>query len=169
MAKVIGVLTAGGDCPGLNAVIRGVATRATEVHDAEVLGIRNGWEGLMEGRTMPLDRDAVRGILTRGGTILGTSRMDPYVHGDGYESIRPTVEELELSAVVVVGGDGLWNCHVHTNEIGASIEVALDLGGRPKTIRVTDLFEEVDEEHADKLSDFVVESIRKKVREKRRR
>jgi 6-phosphofructokinase 1 len=70
--SVIGVLTAGGDCPGLNAVIRGVVARADE-HDSEVLGIRNGWEGLMSGLTVSLDRDSVRGILTRGGTILGTS------------------------------------------------------------------------------------------------
>ena len=106
MAKVIGVLTAGGDCPGLNAVIRGVATRATEVHDAEVLGIRNGWEGLMEGRTMPLDRDAVRGILTRGGTILGTSRMDPYVHGDGLASCQRTIQRTGIDTLIVSGGDG---------------------------------------------------------------
>ena len=85
---MIGVLTAGGDCPGLNAVIRAVVTRASATHDAEVVGILNGWEGLMEGDTLPLDRDAVRGILTRGGTILGTSRMDPYVHGDGYTECR---------------------------------------------------------------------------------
>ena len=82
----IGVLTAGGDCPGLNAVIRGVTARALNEADTEVVGIKNGWEGLMEGETVPLDRDAVRGILFRGGTILGTSRMDPFVHGDGYKS-----------------------------------------------------------------------------------
>jgi len=92
MSAVIGVLTAGGDCPGLNAAIRAVVTRATERHEAEVVGILNGWEGLMQGRTRPLDRDSVRGILARGGTILGTSRMDPYVHGDGYDSIRMTIE-----------------------------------------------------------------------------
>ena len=78
----IGILTAGGDCPGLNAVIRGAVSRAEE-QDVEIVGIRDGWEGLMHDRTMPLDRTSVRGILGRGGTILGTSRMDPYVHGDG--------------------------------------------------------------------------------------
>ena len=85
--SVIGVLTAGGDCPGLNAVIRGVAGRAHARGDSEVVGILNGWEGLMDGRTMPLTRDDVRGILGRGGTMLGTSRKDPFVHGDGYESV----------------------------------------------------------------------------------
>jgi 6-phosphofructokinase 1 len=68
----IGILTAGGDCPGLNAVIRGVVARARQ-HGADVVGILEGWDGLMEGRFRPLDRDAVRGILQRGGTILGTS------------------------------------------------------------------------------------------------
>lgn len=105
MSGRIGVLTAGGDCPGLNAVIRAVTVQA-RARGREVVGIRNGWEGLMNGDTIPLDRDHVRGILTLGGTMLGTSRADPYVHGDGYESIRPTVEALELGSVVVIGGDG---------------------------------------------------------------
>ena len=83
----IGLLTAGGDCPGLNAVIRGVVARARQ-HGADVVGILEGWDGLMEGRFRPLDRDAVRGILQRGGTILGTSRRDPYVHGDGAASVQ---------------------------------------------------------------------------------
>ncbi len=104
--SVIGLLTAGGDCPGLNAVIRGVVTRAVETHDAEVVGILNGWEGLMEGRVRSLDRDDVRGILQRGGTILGTSRKDPYVHGDGYASVAKTVKSTGLDCVVVIGGDG---------------------------------------------------------------
>lgn len=103
---VIGILTAGGDCPGLNAVVRGVVARATERHDVEVVGILDGWEGLLEGRTRPLDRAAVRGILQRGGTILGTSRRDPYVHGDGYAGVRGTLEANGIEALVVVGGDG---------------------------------------------------------------
>ncbi len=106
MSDVIGVLTAGGDCPGLNAVIRAVVTRATERHGVEVVGVLNGWEGLMQGRTRSLDRDSVRGILARGGTILGTSRMDPYVHGDGYESVRTTIERNGIDSIVVIGGDG---------------------------------------------------------------
>ena len=76
MTNVIGVLTAGGDCPGLNAVIRAVVARATERHDAEVVGILNGWEGLMQGRTRSLDRDSVRGILARGGTIEFRKRFN---------------------------------------------------------------------------------------------
>jgi phosphofructokinase-like protein len=103
---VIGVLTAGGDCPGLNAVIRGVTARALHRGDSEVVGILHGWEGLMEGETRPLDRNAVRGILGRGGTILGTSRKDPYVHGDGYASVSHTIKANDLDVVVVIADEG---------------------------------------------------------------
>jgi len=125
---VIGVLTAGGDCPGLNAVIRGVTARALNRGDSEVVGILNGWEGLMEGRTVPLDRDAVRGILGRGGTILGTSRKDPYVHGDGYESVSRTVQANGLDVVVVIGGDGTLRTALRLADEG------LPVVGVPKTI-----------------------------------
>jgi 6-phosphofructokinase 1 len=128
MSSVIGILTAGGDCPGLNAVIRAVVTRATERHDAEVVGILNGWEGLMQGRTRSLDRDSVRGILARGGTILGTSRMDPYVHGDGYESVRKTIERNGIDVLVVIGGDGTLLTALKLSEDG------LQVVGVPKTI-----------------------------------
>ena len=121
MSKVLGVLTAGGDCPGLNAVIRAVVSRATEHHDAEVVGILNGWEGLMEDRTRSLDRDDVRGILQRGGTILGTSRMDPYVHGDGYESVRETVEEMGIDSLVVIGGDGTLRTALKLSDDGLPV------------------------------------------------
>ena len=128
MSKVLGVLTAGGDCPGLNAVIRAVVSRATEHHDAEVVGILNGWEGLMEDRTRSLDRDDVRGILQRGGTILGTSRMDPYVHGEGYESVRETIEDMGIDALVVIGGDGTLRTALKLADEG------LPVVGVPKTI-----------------------------------
>lgn len=124
---VIGVLTAGGDCPGLNAVIRGVVSRAIEV-DAEVVGIRDGWEGLMHDRTMPLDRESVRGILARGGTILGTSRMDPYVHGDGLASCNPTLRRNGIDKLIVVGGDGTLRSAMRLADEGLSII------GVPKTI-----------------------------------
>jgi phosphofructokinase-like protein len=125
---VIGVLTAGGDCPGLNAVIRGVTARALDRGDSEVVGILHGWEGLMDGQTVPLDRNAVRGILGRGGTILGTSRKDPYVHGDGYESVHRTVRANGLDVVVVVGGDGTLKTALRLAEEG------LPVVGVPKTI-----------------------------------
>lgn len=123
----IGVLTAGGDCPGLNAAIRGVVTRATAA-GRDVIGIDEGWEGLMGGTTRPLTRDDVRGILGRGGTILGTSRRDPYVHGEGYDSIRGTVEALDLDCVVVIGGDGSLRTAA---QLGAD---GLPVIGIPKTI-----------------------------------
>ena len=126
--SVIGVLTAGGDCPGLNAVIRGVTVRATERHGAEVVGLLNGWEGLMHGETRRLDRDAVRGILTRGGTILGTSRMDPYVHGKGYESCARTIQRNGIEMLIVVGGDGTLRSALRLVEEGVPIV------GVPKTI-----------------------------------
>ncbi len=125
---VIGVLTAGGDCPGLNAVVRAVVSRATVTHGMEVVGIRNGWDGLMESRTQPLDRDDVRGILQRGGTILGTSRRDPYVHGDGYASIRRTVEAHGIDAMIVIGGDGTLRTALSLHQEG------LPVVGVPKTI-----------------------------------
>lgn len=125
--SVIGVLTAGGDCPGLNAVIRGVVARAEE-HDSEVLGIRNGWEGLMNGLTVSLDRDAVRGILTRGGTILGTSRMDPYVHGDGYAPCERTIKANGIDSLIVIGGDGTLRSALKLSEEGLAVV------GVPKTI-----------------------------------
>ena len=79
---------------------------STHVTVIETVGIRNGWQGLLADDVVPLDRNAVRGIVSRGGTILGTSRFDPYVHGDGLASIRPVVERHGIDAVVVIGGDG---------------------------------------------------------------
>lgn len=101
----IGVLTAGGDCPGLNAAIRGVVARAVDA-GADVFGIESGWDGLMDGEVRPLTRDDVRGILSMGGTILGTSRTDPYLQGEGYASIAPAIEHWNLETLVVIGGDG---------------------------------------------------------------
>jgi 6-phosphofructokinase 1 len=126
--KVIGVLTAGGDCPGLNAVIRGVVARAIDRHDAEVVGILNGWEGLIEGRTRRLRRDDVRGILVRGGTILGTSRRDPYVHGDGFASVSETLRANDIATLVVIGGDGTLRTALRLADEG------VDVIGIPKTI-----------------------------------
>ena len=122
------VNTGGGDAPGLNAVIRAVVGRATVTHGVEVVGIRNGWDGLMEGHVQALERDDVRGILERGGTILGTSRRDPYVHGEGYASVRRTIEANGIDAVIVIGGDGtLRTAHALSTE-------GLRVVGVPKTI-----------------------------------
>ncbi|MBT8198093.1 MAG: 6-phosphofructokinase [Acidimicrobiia bacterium] len=125
---VIGLLTAAGDCPGLNAVIRGVTVRATETHDTEVLGILNGWQGLIEGDTVSLDRDDVRGILARGGTMLGTSRMDPYVHGEGLASCMSTIRKTGIETLIVTGGDGTLRSALQLADEG------LKVIGVPKTI-----------------------------------
>ena len=125
--SVIGVLTAGGDCPGLNAVIRGVVIRARE-NDDEVLGILNGWEGLMDGDVQMLDDRSVEEILPKGGTILGTSRKDPYVHGDGYASIARTLKRNDIDSLVVIGGDGTLRTALRLDQDGANVI------GVPKTI-----------------------------------
>ena len=123
----IGVLTAGGDCPGLNAAIRGVVARAV-ADGAQVSGIADGWAGLMDARISPLGRDDVRGILTRGGTILGTSRTDPYEHGGGLASLSPVLEASGIDVVVVIGGDGSLRTAAHLGEEGLAVV------GVPKTI-----------------------------------
>jgi phosphofructokinase-like protein len=127
MRRVVGVLTAGGDCPGLNAAIRAVVTRA-DASGADVVGIQDGWRGLMEDHVRPMRRDDVRGVLATGGTILGTSRLDPFVHGDGYASVRKTVEREGIDTVVVIGGDGSLRTATRLQEEG------LDVIGIPKTI-----------------------------------
>jgi len=108
-------------------VIRGVVGRAIE-RDTEVVGIRNGWEGLMNDRTMSLDRDDVRGILGRGGTILGTSRMDPYVHGEGLSSCNRTISRNGIDKLIVIGGDGTLRSAMMLADEGLSVI------GVPKTI-----------------------------------
>ncbi|HEV2764190.1 MAG TPA: ATP-dependent 6-phosphofructokinase [Pyrinomonadaceae bacterium] len=105
MGLRIGILTGGGDCPGLNAVIRAVVRRsAADGH--EVVGIKNGWRGLVEGDAEPLTRRLVTGILPRGGTILGTSRLNPEDDQEGLARIRANWDALGLNALVVVGGEG---------------------------------------------------------------
>jgi ATP-dependent phosphofructokinase / diphosphate-dependent phosphofructokinase len=106
----VGVLTGGGDCPGLNGVIRALVRRGTQEYDYEFIGFRDGWRGPLEGLTVPLDVPAVRGILPRGGTILGTSRTNPLKHvpGDGPSGIariKDNLAGLGVDALVAIGGD----------------------------------------------------------------
>lgn len=124
----IGVLTSGGDCPGLNAVIRALVRKVDRVHGGTVIGFRDAWRGVLDGDHQMLDVDACRGILPRGGTILGTSRIQPYQFDDGVERVRSAIQEHRLDGFVVVGGNG-------------SMRAALDLQrdgvpciGVPKTI-----------------------------------
>ena len=102
----VGVLTGGGDCPGLNAVIRAVARRSF-VRGHEVVGIREGWRGLVEGRLDPLGNREINGLLPRGGTILGTSRTNPYKVDGGVERVLETFEREGLDALVAIGGEDM--------------------------------------------------------------
>ncbi len=104
MARRIAILTGGGDCPGLNAVIRAVARRSLD-RGYEVLGIRSGWRGLLDGTVVELGSREISGILPRGGTILGTSRTNPYRVDDGVERVLKSTRALRLDALVAVGGE----------------------------------------------------------------
>ncbi|MDQ4039930.1 MAG: 6-phosphofructokinase [Actinomycetota bacterium] len=124
----IGVLTGGGDCPGLNAVIRAVVRKGVETYGHEFVGFRDGWRGPIEGNTMTLDVHAVRGILPRGGTILGTSRTNPYKTEDGEGKLLGTLERLGIEALVAIGGEDTLG--VATKLAAAGVHVV----GVPKTI-----------------------------------
>jgi ATP-dependent phosphofructokinase / diphosphate-dependent phosphofructokinase len=124
----VGILTGGGDCPGLNAVIRAVVRRATE-NGHEMIGIRDGWRGLTEGTLVPLGRREVSGILPRGGTILGTTRTNPYKVDGGVEAVLRNVREANLDAVVVVGGEDTLGVAGRLHA-----EHGLPVVGVPKTI-----------------------------------
>jgi phosphofructokinase-like protein len=100
----VGVLTGGGDCPGLNAVIRAVARRSF-ARGSEVVGVREGWRGLVEGKFEPLGPREVSGLLPRGGTVIGTSRTNPYKLEGGVEAVLQRFRERELDALVAIGGE----------------------------------------------------------------
>ncbi|MET0421827.1 MAG: 6-phosphofructokinase [Acidimicrobiia bacterium] len=101
----IGVLTGGGDCPGLNAVIRAVVRKGVSDHDDEVVGFRHGWRGLLDDETMPLTLERTRGLIHRGGTILGTSRTNPFATDDGVSRVLATIERERIDAIIAIGGD----------------------------------------------------------------
>ena len=138
--KRIGVLTGGGDCPGLNAVIRGVVKASISQHFMEVIGIEDGYEGLIQKRVFPLDWKAVSGILTQGGTILGTSNIANPFHWpvndkkgkvefvDISDNVVEFVKELELDNIVCIGGDGTMAIAQKLSQKG------IRLVGVPKTI-----------------------------------
>lgn len=124
----VGVLTSGGDCPGLNAVIRAVVRKCEQVYGMTVLGFADAWRGVLEDEFEILTVERCRGILPRGGTILGTSRVQPYQRPDGLDLVRASIERHRLDGFIVIGGDG-------------SISAARDLHGDgiacigvPKTI-----------------------------------
>src|SRR5487761_1857579 len=131
---LVGVLTGGGDCPGLNAVIRAVVRKGVQEYGFEFVGFRDGWRGPLEGDTVPLDVQAVRGILPRGGTILGSSRTNPLraeAGGggmSGVDRIKDNLAGLGVDALVVIGGEDTLGVATKLHDQGVSVV------GVPKTI-----------------------------------
>ena len=125
--KRIGLLTGGGDCPGLNAAIRAVVRKAVGVEGWEVLGFRDGWRGVMSGSVRELTVESVQGILHRGGTILGSSGSNPYFEG-GVDRIRAAFRDLAIDGLVAIGGEGTLTAAARLTEDGVNVI------GIPKTI-----------------------------------
>jgi ATP-dependent phosphofructokinase / diphosphate-dependent phosphofructokinase len=134
----VGVLTGGGDCPGLNAVIRAVVRKGVQEYGLEFVGFRDGWRGPLEGDTVPLDIQAVRGILPRGGTILGSSRTNPLKNPaspnqpsggrNGIERIKDNLAGLGVDALIAIGGEDTLGVATRLGEQGVPVV------GVPKTI-----------------------------------
>ncbi|MDQ3866876.1 MAG: 6-phosphofructokinase [Actinomycetota bacterium] len=128
MARRVGLLTGGGDCPGLNAVIRAVARRSLE-RGYDVVGVREGWRGLVEGRLEPLGPREISGLLPRGGTILGTARTNPFKSNGAVDRLLANVADRRLGALVAIGGE---------DTLGVAARLHADHGlpvvGVPKTI-----------------------------------
>jgi 6-phosphofructokinase 1 len=125
----VGILTGGGDCPGLNAVIRAIVRKGEVVYDDELIGFLDAWDGVRERRTMKLDVSSLRGMLPRGGTLLGTRRGSPYDHVDGLDEVQATFRDMGLDALVVIGGNGSLSVAAQLHD-----ELGLPIVGVPKTI-----------------------------------
>ncbi|MEV0265965.1 6-phosphofructokinase [Streptomyces sp. NPDC050617] len=125
----VGVLTGGGDCPGLNAVIRAVVRKGVQEYGYEFTGFKDGWRGPLEGATVPLDIPAVRGILPRGGTVLGSSRTNPLKVENGIRRIKENLVKEEVDALIAIGGE---------DTLGVAARLSGEYGvacvGVPKTI-----------------------------------
>ncbi|MEV6779435.1 6-phosphofructokinase [Streptomyces syringium] len=125
----VGVLTGGGDCPGLNAVIRAVVRKGVQRYDYEFLGYKDGWRGPLQGATTRLDIPAVRGILPRGGTVLGSSRTNPLNEADGVRRIKDNLAKDRVDALIAIGGE---------DTLGVAARLCAEYGircvGVPKTI-----------------------------------
>ena len=125
----VGILTGGGDCPGLNAVIRAVVRVGVVRYGHEHVGFRRGWRGLLEGTTVPLTMDSVSGILPRGGTIIGSSRTNVYKREGGPETARAKLDELGIDALVAIGGEDTLGVADHLHK-----DFGVRVVGVPKTI-----------------------------------
>lgn len=125
----MGILTGGGDCPGLNAVIRAAVRKGERVHGDELVGFLDAWDGVLDRRTIPLTVESMRGMLPRGGTVLGTRRGSPFDTPDGVANVEQTLHDLGIDALMVIGGNGSLSiaCRLHT-------EHGLPVIGVPKTI-----------------------------------
>jgi phosphofructokinase-like protein len=124
----IGVLTGGGDCPGLNAAIRAVVRKGADVHGHTILGFRDGWQGVLDDAAVQLSTASVRGILHRGGTMLGSSAASPIRIEGGVEAVRATFEKEGLDALIAIGGEGTL---MSATQLAAE---GLPIVGVPKTI-----------------------------------
>ena len=124
----VGVLTGGGDCPGLNAVIRAVVRKGIGTYGYEFVGFRDGWRGPINGETVPLGIPQVRGILPRGGTILGSSRTNPAKIDGGFETVKANLEKLGVDALVAIGGEDTLGVATKLHDFGVHVV------GVPKTI-----------------------------------
>src|SRR3990170_5082032 len=124
----IGILTGGGDCPGLNAVIRAVARKGVNEYGHAIVGYRDGWAGVLENRVMHLTPENTAGILHRGGTILGSSRTNPFKEEGGVDRVRDNLAAERIDALIVVGGE---------DTLGVANKLAsegVNVVGVPKTI-----------------------------------
>ncbi len=124
----IGILTGGGDCPGLNAVIRAVVRKGEGVYGHNIVGFRHGWRGVLEGETIELTVSATRGLLHRGGTILGTSRTNPYKTEGGVAAALDTLEREHIDALIAIGGEDTLGVAAKLGTEGVNVV------GVPKTI-----------------------------------
>jgi phosphofructokinase-like protein len=135
--RKIGVLTGGGDCPGLNAVIRAVV-RASMQHNWQIVGIKNGWKGLVDGEIVLLTDYSVSGILPKGGTIIGTSRTNPFKNPEEIQKVEENIKNFGLDALVVIGGDDTLSValklyHKGINVVGIPKTIDNDLSGTDYT------------------------------------
>ena len=124
----IGVLTGGGDCPGLNAVIRAVVRKGVKEYGHEFVGFRDGWKGPLENYTMELNLETTRGILPRGGTILGSSRTNPFKIENGVERIKQNLADQGIDVLIAIGGEDTLGVATKLDALGVKVV------GVPKTI-----------------------------------
>ena len=126
--KIIGILTGGGDCPGLNAVIRAAVRKGITTHGYRFRGVLKGWKGMLECEWEPLGLEEISGILPKGGTILGTSRTNPFKEEDGGEIVVDNMRRMKLDALIAIGGEDTLGVANKLTELGVPVV------GVPKTI-----------------------------------